>query len=211
MNKILNKKVLFWIVSVVIALVSIILSIVFCVNMSRNEDNKANLFNINCQDLNMQVGEVKSNYYTVSIEDATISVNVDKEGIIDIDEDKIVANKSGVVKVEVTAMLDGVTAKDSFSVVVADKDYRYEIIPMLNCTYGENLVMSNNVCYFNVIVYDKMGETLDDVKFICSATNGAYIERGMSSFILSTDKNCSVTIILSNFNNMITFDVVKNV
>lgn len=211
MNKILNKKVLFWIVSVVIALVSIILSIVFCVNMSRNEDNKANLFNINCQDLNMQVGEVKSNYYTVSIEDATISVNVDKEGIIDIDEDKIVANKSGVVKVEVTAMLDGVTAKDSFSVVVADKDYRYEIIPMLNCTYGENLVMSNNVCYFNVIVYDKMGETLDDVKFICSATNGAYIERGMSSFILSTDKNCSVTIILSNFNNIITFDVVKNV
>lgn len=211
MNKILNKKVLFWIVSVVIALVSIILSIVFCVNMSRNEDNKANLFNINCQDLNMQVGEVKSNYYTVSIEDATISVNVDKEGIIDIDEDKIVANKSGVVNVEVTAMLDGVTAKDSFSVVVADKDYRYEIIPMLNCTYGENLVMSNNVCYFNVIVYDKMGETLDDVKFICSATNGAYIERGMSSFILSTDKNCSVTIILPNFNNIITFDVVKNV
>lgn len=211
MNKILNKKVLFWIVSVVIALVSIILSIVFCVNMSRNEDNKANLFNINCQDLNMQVGEVKSNYYTVSIEDATISVNVDKEGIIDIDQDKIVANKSGVVKVEVTAMLDGVTAKDSFSVVVADKDYRYEIIPMLNCTYGENLVMSNNVCYFNVIVYDKMGETLDDVKFICSATNGAYIERGMSSFILSTDKNCSVTIILPNFNNIITFDVVKNV
>ena len=211
MNKILNKKVLFWIVSVVIALVSIILSIVFCVNMSRNEDNKANLFNINCQDLNMQVGEVKSNYYTVSIEDATISVNVDKEGIIDIDEDKIVANKSGVVNVEVTAMLDGVTAKDSFSVVVADKDYRYEIIPMLNCTYGENLVMSNNVCYFNVIVYDKMGETLDDVKFICSATNGAHIERGMSSFILSTDKNCFVTIILPNFNNMITFDVVKNV
>ena len=179
--------------------------------MSRNEDNKANLFNINCQDLNMQVGEVKSNYYTVSIEDATISVNVDKEGIIDIDEDKIVANKSGVVNVEVTAMLDGVTAKDSFSVVVADKDYRYEIIPMLNCTYGENLVMSNNVCYFNVIVYDKMGETLDDVKFICSATNGAHIERGMSSFILSTDKNCFVTIILPNFNNMITFDVVKNV
>ena len=176
--------------------------------MSRNEDNKANLFNINCQDLNMQVGEVKSNYYTVSIEDATISVNVDKEGIIDIDEDKIVANKSGVVNVEVTAMLDGVTAKDSFSVVVADKDYRYEIIPMLNCTYGENLVMSNNVCYFNVIVYDKMGETLDDVKFICSATNGAHIERGMSSFILSTDKNCFVTIILPNFNNMITFDVV---
>ena len=211
MNKILNKKVLFWIVSVVIALVSIILSIVFCVNMSRNEDNKANLFNINCQDLNMQVGEVKSNYYTVSIEDATISVNVDKEGIIDIDEDKIVANKSGVVNVEVTAMTDGVTAKDSFSVVVADKDYRYEIIPMLNCTYGENLVTSNNVCYFNVIVYDKMGETLDDVKFICSATNGAYIERGMSSFILSTDKNCSVTIILPNFNNIITFDVVKNV
>lgn len=211
MNKILNKKVLFWIVSVVIALVSIILSIVFCVNMSRNEDNKANLFNINCQDLNMQVGEVKSNYYTVSIEDATISVNVDKEGIIDIDEDKIVANKSGVVNVEVTAMLNGVTAKDSFSVVVADKDYRYEIIPMLNCTYGENLVMSNNVCYFNVIVYDKMGETLDDVKFICGATNGAYIERGMSSFILSTDKNCSVTIILPNFNNIITFDVVKNV
>ena len=113
--------------------------------MSRNEDNKANLFNINCQDLNMQVGEVKSNYYTVSIEDATITINVDKEGIIDIDEDKIVANKSGVVNVEVTAMTDGVTAKDSFSVVVADKDYRYEIIPVLNCTYGENLVMSGNV------------------------------------------------------------------
>ena len=211
MSKILNKKVLFWIVSAVIVLGSIILSIVFCVNMSRNEDNKANLFNINCQDLNMQVGEVKSNYYTISIEDATITINVDKEGIIDIDEDKIVANKSGVVNVEVTAMTDGVTAKDSFSVVVADKDYRYEIIPVLNCTYGENLVMSDNVCYFNVIVYDKMGEALDDVKFVCSATNGAYIEREMGSFILLADKNCSVTLILTDFNKIITFDVVKTI
>lgn len=179
--------------------------------MNKAEDNKANLFNINCQDLNMQVGEVKSNYYTVSIEDAAITINVDKEGIIDIDEDKIVANKSGVVNVEVTAMTDGVTAKDSFSVVVADKDYRYEIIPVLNCTYGENLVMSDNVCYFNVIVYDKMGEALDDVKFVCSATNGAYIEREMGSFILLADKNCSVTLILTDFNKIITFDVVKTI
>ena len=208
-EKIEFKKVLIVIIGLAITLVSITLLLVFL--LLQGDSTADTPLRVNVNDVTMQVGDIQYDYYDVNNEEANITILVDKEGIIEIDENKIVAVKSGIVNITLIATYQNSISKEEFTVEILNYNYSYEIVPILNCSYvNEKLLMSDSVCQFLVNVYDKSGNIISD-NFNFSSTNNSIMQKQLSNFVLFTTEDCSFTISLTEANFSFSIEVVYEI
>ena len=118
----MQKKVVVIAISSFMIIASIVLVLVFVIF---NSGSKANLdfLRVNVSDVVLYRGETTENYLELSHEKAEVKFDVDREGIINIDREKIEAISVGQVNVTVTMSLNDKTAQSTFKVTVINYDY----------------------------------------------------------------------------------------
>lgn len=193
-KKAANKRAIAIIASLCILAASVILVVVFCV-IKNAKDSSANitLLRVTADDITMNVGQTVKDYFTVSIPDATIDIETDKQGIIQISQTSITALKSGVVNVEITATLDEAVAKDTFTVTVTTPDYTFNV---KNVQGGE---FENGILYvsesmpasFKVDIFDRLGQ-LVDVNMIDYSITSGILQNQLGTFIVVPHENCTI-------------------
>ena len=197
-----------WLISGCLVVISIVLLLTFFLVKDLKQNSKR-ILNINCENLTIYKGEVREDYFDINYEGSSISLTVNKEGIIDIDQDRIVGIKGGEVDVLITATLDDMIVKDNFHVTVID-DYQYNIIPVAGCTFDDCLYVNEEVCYFELQTFNRTGDILDNLNFSYYATNNAYIKYELGTFLLIANTNSEIFINYEDIDYSITFKVVVN-
>ncbi len=189
--KIEGKRLLALILSLVILAVSIILLLVFFILSKGNSSAEQIILRINANDAVMFCGETREKYYDVNIDDADVTIDVDYEGIIEINHERIVALRSGSVTVTLTAKFKESISKDTFVVTVLSQDYSFNILPSANCEYkNEILYASSTALQFNIELYDLKGDVIQNPDIEYSASNGAILQKQIGSFILLSENDC---------------------
>lgn len=191
--KIEGKRLLALILSLVILAVSIILLLVFFILSKGNSSAEQTILRINANDAVMFCGETREKYYDVNIDDADVTIDVDYEGIIEINHERIVALRSGSVTVTLTAKFKESISKDTFVVTVLSQDYSFNILPSANCEYkNEILYASSTALQFNIELYDLKGDVIQNPDIEYSASNGAILQKQIGSFILLSENDCTL-------------------
>ena len=191
--KIEGKRLLALILSLVILAVSIILLLVFFILSKGNSSAEQIILRINANDAVMFCGETREKYYDVNIDDADVTIDVDYEGIIEINHERIVALRSGSVTVTLTAKFKESISKDTFVVTVLSQDYSFNILPSANCEYkNEILYASSTALQFNIELYDLKGDVIQNPDIEYSASNGAILQKQIGSFILLSENDCTL-------------------
>lgn len=204
-----HKRIATIITSLIILAISIIMLVVFLVLIKNNSSAEQTILRIKAEDIVMLIGETREDYYDVNVENAYVNIDIDNEGIIDINNDRIVALKSGQVKVTLTAVTDGSISKDTFTINVMSIDYEYELIQTINCQYEDNILYANsNVIQFNIELYDLNGEIIQYPNIECSANNGAILDKQMSFYILVLENDCELNFYVSEIDFSFTIDVI---
>jgi len=179
----MSKKLITIISSISLLAISTILLLVFFVfNKSPNENTP--LF-ITANDITLTKNESKYNFFSVSKQNATIDFEVDKENIIEINENYVKGLKAGVVCLTIKAQLEDEFTQVQISITVCDNGYSYTITPYDGCQVNENkLTLEKSPCQFKVSVFDELGQIVSNKNSNYSASNEALITYQFNIFML---------------------------
>ena len=178
----MNVKIVTIISSCVLLLLSAGLALVFIITFA-NIGANLEILRISANDLTICKGNVIKDYYTMSNSEADVEIIVDKEGIIDINKDRIEALSVGQVKVTLIMELDDRSCQDTFTVTVTNRDYSVEIISMSGCYYDKILYMTEERCIFQVKILDKNGQDYKtDIDM--SVDDNAILQKGVGMYVL---------------------------
>lgn len=164
---------------------------------------------LSCSDITLYVGQNIEEFYFASLPDAEVSFSVNKDGIIRIDEKQLFAVNPGFVQVTITATAQGQIAKNQFNVTVMSYGYSFEIVANENCHYeNSRLVMEENACQFQVLVYNPVGEMCSGLAYQASATNNGKIQFQLYAFILFATQDCTIQIYYPEIDFLVQIEVV---
>lgn len=145
-------------------------------------------------DISLSVGNKIYDYYEISDKSAMISFEVSQKNIINIDENMIEGLKEGSVNVVMTAQKENEISKTSFNVVVYQKSCLINILPISDCDFNdETLIVSSNVCQFQLEVYDLQNNKLENVQMQVFTNGDAIIEKNFLTIMLCVTKDCVIT------------------
>ena len=203
-----NKKI--YIISSCLIAVAVAILLVFLF-LPTGDSSPKDIINSHVEDFEMEIGETKSGFLHISNKNAEISFEVDKEGIIDINENRIIGLKAGEVVVEVKITYAEQSISDEFKVTVLSSEY----ILNLELTYGgyvenEVLYMTQNVCQFDVIFLDRSGKEIVDCEISLSASNNSTIEKCFGYYRLTATDDCEITVEIEQYNFNKAFQVKKS-
>ena len=199
-----------YIIGGAVILLSIVLLFVIML-IPRKQREPLTALNCSIDDIELAVGEIKTDFYRLSHEDALLSFLVDKEGVIEIDDERIVAVEAGVVNVTATVALGEQSITEMFVVSVFADEYSLVISPISNCEFEENILyLSGTSCQFDVDFLDKNGASIGDIEILFSATNGATIQKRFGVYRLIAQTDCVINFEVKEFDFSITVNVIKN-
>ena len=186
---------------------SIVLVLVFVIF---NSGSKANLdfLRVNASDVVLYRGETTENYLELSHEEAEVKFDVDREGIINIDRDKIEAISVGQVNVTVTMSLNDKTAQNTFKVTVINYDYSYSMMAIDGCYFDEKLYTTEDVAMFEINIIDRYGQILS-TEMEVTADNDAILQREIGMYMLVTERDCTITVSAKEIDFSFEIEVVK--
>lgn len=211
MEKLNKKSIAVIIASVFLLVASIIILLVFFVFNKDNSEAEYKVLRINADNVTLYVGQSLENYFTVSNEDAVITIDVDKDGIVNIDKEKIVALKSGKVNVKLTASYQDTISSDYFSITVLNRDYSFDIRGIENCYYKDStLYITQNICQFAVDIYDKTGQMLKQPSIKYSCSDSIELQKQLGFYILKADKDGIIEFFEDEINYSFNLKVVCN-
>ncbi len=203
----MNKRVSSLLISLLFLALSTILLLVYFIFNNDSENSPLSLYG---NDISLQVGESVYNYYQVSNKDAEISFYIDKEGIISIDKNKITGVNAGEVCVNLTAKYQNQISKTQINVKVYNDNYTIQLNTIENCYFEDStLFMTSNVCAFQLEVFDKLNNKIDNLKFRINTTNSAQIIQNLFVFQLKSEKNCTISISLEEIDFNIVINVIR--
>ena len=210
-NNKIDKKVLATIIaSVSLIVIAIIVLLLFLFAGKDGSKTTNDILRINANNVTLYKGDTLNDYYELSIEDAQISIDVNKNDIIEIDKDKITALTSGEVTVTLIATYNDNSAKDTFTVKVLNCDYSYDVQTIINCSYQNNtLMVEGDYCQFNIEIYDFSGQPFESTDYKFTVTNNAILQKQIGGFILQTTTNCQITFTVPTIDYSFTIEVVK--
>ncbi|MBQ8909021.1 MAG: hypothetical protein IJY90_01885 [Clostridia bacterium] len=201
-----NKSL--YIVSGLIIAASIAILLVFLL-LPQKKTNIIIPLNCTAEDIEMEIGQTKINFYQVSHENAIVSFSVDKSDIIDIDKDKIVALNAGKVTVEMTVTVDDKQVKDVFIVTVLANQYTMKFKVASGGTLtGNTLTLTSKECQFYAHFYDKKGEELTDCQIMTAVSGNATLAYEFGMYKLTASSDCLVTFSVSELNFVATLNVI---
>ena len=131
-------------------------------------------------------------YYVFKTDKITLHLNANN--VIDINSDRILGLKAGIVTVDLIARLDNQSYKTSIEVTVLSNSYTYSINPIENCIYQNGILYSyGDDNLFTVDVFDKDGSKLNNLEFTLHSQDVIFTSE-LAIFYLKTDKGCQVSI-----------------
>ena len=148
-------------------------------------------------DISLSVGSKVYDYYELSDKTAELSFELDKYGIIYIDETMIEGLSAGVVNVVMTAKTKNATTKTEFVVRVYENENTIDFIALSNCSFeGDTIIITDNVFQFKIEVRDKLNNKVENVNYnITSNKPSTEIYKEFSSIMIVTNENCILTFI----------------
>lgn len=173
--------------------------------------NKAPLApaNVYVQDITLDIGQTKTDFYQVSASDYEINFETDKEDIIEIDKDKIVAINPGKVKVTVQVIINENIVEESFHVTVLAPSYSYQLSSLSNCTFeGNTLCLTSQVAQFKIKIYDKDGVEVENPTLTYVASDGINVAYEFKIFKISAIKQGTITISVEQTGYSFTLSVI---
>ena len=188
--------------------ITVVLLLVFFLT---NKNNK-NQFYCSASDIEICVGDWVSNFYHVSKPNAQISFSVDKENIIEIDENKIYGLSAGEVEVTLTAILGEEKSVDTFIVKVYNQNYSIEFSAIADCDFeGNTLFAHSNTCQFTISVYDALNQKLSNPKFEMVVNGNATVQKNFYNIMLMPYENCILTFVFSDIGYEATLSIVMSI
>ena len=162
------------IASLVITAVALSMLLAFLL-WPKGRDNDFVPLSCTTSDIVLNEGDEKTDFYILSHEDATITFYVDKEGIIDINEDRILALSAGSVEVVATVSLNDQSITATFKVTVIAEECHVKLSAVANCTIEDLVVsVSGDHAEFVFLLYDKNGELVGEPRVNMSSSGGAF-------------------------------------
>ena len=201
----MNKKVISVIVALSMLALAIVLMLVFLLGANKGKDLPiGESLTIEVEDISLGRGESRYNFYKVNDENAAVSFELNKEGIILIDKDKIEGLNAGEVVVTIYVEIDNQIVSKNFNVSVFEENLRVSIIHLDNCFYVQEdntLIMEKEIAQFRVEVFDNLIQPINDLnyKIICENEN-VTIEKEFSSILISSVENCQLYLIFNDLN-----------
>ncbi len=202
----MSKKFMFLVFGC-IGLVLSVLAVVIYFVVTGGINSNTPITRISTDDLVIYKGSYVENFYEVNVDDAEITFAVDKEGIININKDRLEGCEVGEVDVLISAESHGSIASDTFKVTVIDRDYSYTVEPVIDCTFEDNtLFMPNDECFFKFQILDTYGKVFDTHVSYEVIGNGK-LDSDLGRFVLITSEDC----VIKFYAEEIDFEVVINV
>ena len=201
----MKNKVKIIISALLILFVSIILMVTFLIlnKQSKQEDIK-----INAQDIEIYLGENKSNFYTINYDDVVVSFEIEDDNIISINNDSIYAKNIGNTKLKIIAEKDGKMATKVINILVKIKEFQYVINPIENCEYTNNsLLINGHNAIFSLQIFDDKNTILDNLDIKANITNGS-ISKEFLNWTINTDKDCEINFIIESLNYNFSINVI---
>ncbi len=206
-----NKRLIAMIFSLFLLAISIILLLVFFLINKDNSIAENKVLRLNASDITMYKGDMKYDYYELNNKDAILSFEVDKEGIIDINENRIFAISNGTVNVTITATYNDKIAKDSFVVCILNHNYSYIVKSINNCKfYNGILEITSSISQFSIEVYGIDGNLLEDADISYTTTNNAVLQKQMGNYILFAEDSCQMDFYVDDIDYSFSINVILN-
>ena len=202
----MNKKMCTILFSSVFLIIAVVLLLVF---LLPKKDDKLILttnqtVTNSANDIILSVGNKLYNYYELSDKSAKLTFELDKQGIININEEMIEGLKVGEVNVVMTATNKTSTTKKQFKVTVCENEHTIMFESVNNCIISENTIFATaNVFQFNVKVKNIENITYD----IISNKESTIIDKGFSSVMVITNEDCILTFMFNELNIKISLNV----
>lgn len=201
----MNKKVVSIIVALSILALSIVLMLVFLLSANKGKDLPiGESLNIEVDDISLGKGESRHDFYKVNNENASVSFELNKDGIILIDKDKIEGLNAGEVVVTIYAEIENQTVSKNFNVKVYDENLHVSIIHIDNCFYIQEdniLIMEKEIAQFRIEVFDNLNQPINDLnyKIICENEN-VTVEKEIFGILISSVENCQLYFVFNDLN-----------
>lgn len=201
----MNIKTITIISSSLILVVAVVLTLALM--LSGGDTNASNLIlRVNANDITLYKGDIIENYYFISNKDAMIEIEVDKTGIINIDENRIEALSVGEVNVTINVSLDESVAKDTFKVTVKNYDYSFEFDSLNGCYYKDMLYVTNDLCYFKFNILDEYGKKMN-VTIDSQVNNDAVLIYEIGVYMLQCQEDCTLIMNAKEINYKVEINV----
>lgn len=201
----MNKKVVSIIVALSILALSIVLMLVFLLSANKGKDLPiGESLTIEVDDISLGKGESRHDFYKVNNENASVSFELNKDGIILIDKDKIEGLNAGEVVVTIYAEIENQTVSKNFNVKVYDENLHVSIIHIDNCFYIQEdnvLIMEKEIAQFRIEVFDNLNQPINDLnyKIICENEN-VTVEKEIFGILISSVENCQLYFVFNDLN-----------
>ena len=204
------KKTISILVSFGIIALSIIILLVFFVFKDINKQKLEPSVNITASDISMNIGEEKFEFYNINNDKAIVKFKIDKEGIINVDKEKIVALKVGVVNVTIIATLNDFVTQTDFCVKVYGNEYSFIINEIKNCEFRDNVLYKQGTsCQFRITLYDKLGQIAENLTPTVTSTS-EYVDYQFGNIIVASNIDCVIYFYYSTINYTITLNIINN-
>ena len=181
--------------------ITVVLLLVFLVEPKSNKEEPSSALSIIAYDINLNVGEKCFDFYEINDSTADISFDIDKSGIIYIDEEKIEGLKVGEVNVIMTAKTKSATTRTSFIVKVYQNTYSINFVALDSCSFeGDLIIATKNSFQFKVEVFDKSNEPIENSSIeITSSDANTRILNNFGAIIITFENDCQLTFILKDY------------
>lgn len=196
--------------SLIILAISVFLLLIFIYFTKKPNTVEKNI-NISVKNISLNVGEEKYNFYSINNDKASVSFEVNKEGIIEINHEKIIALNAGEVTVTITANLNNFTTEKSFTVKVYANNYSYSIVPVQGCSVeNNNIFKTQEVCQINIIFKDKLNQDIEVAAYISPLYSDKIIYE-FGQYQIITYEDCEIKIFYPeiNFNVLLKINNIK--
>ncbi len=166
-------------------------------------------FYCKAQDVNLIIGETAYNYYQLSHQLAIVQINVEKENIIEIDNDKITAIGIGSTKVTLSASYGEENAQTTFTVKVSDNNYTLSFIQTVDCYFEDKtLFATSNICHVDFEVYDSRGIKMPSPQYEIIIDGDGSAVKTFYGIVLSVNSNCKITLVFTELEFDFTINIV---
>ena len=206
----MKKNFWIYIVSAGLCLVAAV-GMLLLLFLPRGDDNAIEPVNLYVEDITLEKGQVKTDFYQISAENYEIDFDTDCEGVIEIDAEKIVAVESGVVKVDVTVEIRGNLIEESFYVTVLAQSFSYKFENVIGCSIdGDDIMLLDAPAQFKIRCFDANGLEIANpaIEVVASEGINASFEFGIVKITASNSGTISFAIAQSG--SVFTMNVLLN-
>ena len=206
----MKKGIWTYIVSGVLGVVAVV-GLLLLLFLPKNTGKSFEPVNLYVEDIVLQVGQTKTDFYQISAQDYQITFQADRDGVIEIDENKIVAIDAGKVNVKVSVNVAGNTIEESFCVTVLATSWSYMFENLTGCVIeGDNIVLSNSVAQFKIKCFDENGLEITNPTIETVASDGVDVSYEFGIIKITASKSGVIEFSIAQSQIEFSMNVIKN-